>query len=264
MPVAIINGIRHYYRLEGNPAKPPLVLVHPIGADASLWDKVSPLLTDRFRVLRYDLRGHGGSETGVGDCSLALLASDLLALTETLGIGHFVVAGVSLGAMAAVHAAAIAPDRVTAVVACSVAARLNPPPGGWDGRAVQVLQQGTAGVAAGMVERMFSAPFTATHDPAIDTLRTVLERMDPQGYAAACAVLRDTDLATGASRVRAPVLVVTGEADPLVPPAVGQALAGLFARGRWMGLPCGHFPPVEDAASFSAALTEFASQALNA
>lgn len=257
MPQITVNGARHYYRLEGSPKLPALVLIHPIGADLGLWDKVVPLLSDVFHILRYDLRGHGGSAATAGEYSLDMLAGDLLSLTTALDLNTFAVSGVSLGGMTALQAAASAPDRIKAVAVCSVAAKMHPPPGGWDGRARQALEHGMAPLAGPMIERMFSQPLREKQDPCIETLRTTFLQMDPQGYASACAVLRDADLAPGAARVKQPVLVVSGELDALVPPAVGKELAGALLHARQSVLACGHFPPLEMPQVFSDLLKEF-------
>ncbi len=257
MPQITLNGSRHYYRLEGDSSLPALVLVHPIGADLGLWDKVVPQLSHSFQVLRYDLRGHGGSQTGAGEYSLRMLADDLLSLTYALGLETFVVSGVSLGAMTALCAAAVAPERIQAIAICGAALRLHPPPGGWDGRARQAIEHGMEALAAPMVDRMFSLPFRESKDPCIETLRTTFKQMDPQGYAFACAALRDADLSGEMSRVRAPVLVLSGEHDGLVPAAVCQELVGALPDARLKVLPCGHFPPLEAADAFCELVTPF-------
>lgn len=257
MPQLTVNGARHYYRLEGDPSLPAIALLHPIGADLGLWDRVVPLLTTTHHVLRYDLRGHGGTETTAGEYSLDMLAGDLLALTTSLGLEKFAACGVSMGAMTSVHAAVLAPKRVTALVMCSAPTHLHPPPGGWDGRARQALDDGMAPLAAPMIARMFSEPFRNGRDPAIETLRTSFLQMDKNGYASACAVLRDADLSEELANVKAPSLVVNGDLDMLVPPKQGAEVADAIAGSSHVVLSCGHFPPLEAAASFSVAVATF-------
>ena len=105
MPQILSNGASHYYRLEGNPSRAPLILVHPIGADHSLWDLAVPYLLPHFQVLRYDLRGHGGSMSTPGEYSVDLLANDLLGLADEIGWSKFSVCGISVGGMTAARAA---------------------------------------------------------------------------------------------------------------------------------------------------------------
>jgi 3-oxoadipate enol-lactonase len=251
MPQTLVNDARLHYRLEGDPALPAIVLVHPIGADHGLWDRVVPLLTEWACVLRYDLRGHGGSEATPGEYTLELLASDLLALATHVGFERFMAAGVSLGALTVLQAAAHAPNRVRAIALCSAAARIPPPPGGWEGRAQLVRERGMAPLGPPMVERMFSAGFREAGHAAIETLRTTLLRMDPGGYASACAVLRDADLSAELPRIAQAAVVISGAQDPLTPPAAGVVMAQALAAGRHEVLQGGHFPPLESPVEFA-------------
>ena len=260
MPQINTNGTRVHFRLEGERQLPCLVLAHPIGADHGIWDKLVPLLTPQFCVLRYDLRGHGGSEVGVHEYSLAQLADDLLALTHDLGIERFIAAGISLGGLTVLQAALQAPERLAAVIVCSANARMAPPPGGWDGRAQQAFEQGMTSLADGMVQRMFSSSFKDSGDASVATSHNTLALMAPQGYANACAVLRDADLRPLLAQVTQPVLVVSGQTDPLVPPQVGESMAQALPKGRHISLPAGHFPPLEAAPEFAQALLQFAQE----
>ena len=257
MPMLWANHVPHHYRLEGDRSLPALVLIHPVGADHGIWDKLVPLLTSQFCVLRYDLRGHGGSHVGSEEYQLPQLAQDLLALTEALGMHRFVVCGISLGGLTAMQAALLAPERVQAAVVCSAAARMAAPPGGWDGRAQQALEQGLTTLANGMVQRMFSAEFRASHDASIATCHNTLALMEPQGYANACAVLRDADLVADLPRIQCPVLVVSGQSDPLFSAETAQAMAQAMPRGQHLPMAAGHFPPLEQSAAFAKALRDW-------
>ena len=177
------NGASHYYRLEGNPSLTPLILAHPIGADHSLWDLAIPYLLPHFQVLRYDLRGHGGSAATPGEYFVDLLANDLLGLADEIGWSKFSVCGISVGGMTAARVAALAPERVEKLVVCSASSHMPPPPGGWDARAETARTNGLDALAASMVERMLSAEFRATGHPHIDTLRTVFLTTHREGYA---------------------------------------------------------------------------------
>jgi len=235
----------------------PLVLAHPIGASMRFWDALLPHLAGRHGpVLRYDLRGHGGSPVSPGEGHIDRFADDLLRLADTQGLARFDVCGVSLGGMVALAVAARADGRVNRVVVSSTAASVAPPPHGWDGRREAALKEGMAPLAGPMVERMFSPAFRATGDPLIGTLRTVFETMSPVGYAAAVSILRDTDLGPRLRQVTAPTLVIAGLQDPLCTSEKQQALAGALPHGRLVSLDCGHFPPVEQPAAFARLLRE--------
>ena len=256
MPIFQAQGLRHYARLEGRPDATPLLLLHPIGADHSLFDKVVPLLLPRFQVFRPDLRGHGGSEVPAQDCTLTDLACDVLALTQQLGWGRFAACGVSLGGLAVLRAAIDAPQRVSGLALCSSAAVMAPPPGGWDQRAAVAREQGLAGLAPGMVERMFSAVHRSRHDPQVETLRRVFLHTHPEGYARCVAVLRDADLRPDLHCVQAPTLVMHGALDGLITPEKIDVLLSGIPGARLRRFDCGHFPPVEAPEAFADALSQ--------
>ena len=86
MPFTATNKIRTYYRLEGRTGLPVLVLSQSLGCDHGMWDPQMPGLLPYFQVLRYDTRGHGGSDAPQGDYSMDQLGSDVLGLVDALGI----------------------------------------------------------------------------------------------------------------------------------------------------------------------------------
>lgn len=257
MPQITVNNARHHFRLEGDRGRPCLALIHPIGADHGIWDKAVPLLAQQFCVLRHDLRGHGASEVGDGEYTLDQLARDLLELTAALGFPNLVACGISLGGLVALQAALQAPGRVRAAVVCSAAARMAPPPGGWEGRARQALEQGMESMADGMVQRMFGATFRASGDAGVATCRNTFALMDARGYANACAVLRDADLTGDLPGIGQPVMVVSGRDDALMPVEAARFMAQALPLGRQLELPAGHFPPLEMPREFAAGVQDF-------
>lgn len=242
----------HYEHITG-PGR-PLVLVHPIGASIRFWDALLPHLGTRAHVMRYDLRGHGGSDVPPGDYRLSEFVDDLLDLADALGMDAFDVCGVSLGGMVALAAAARAPSRINNVVVCSSASRVSEPPQGWDGRRDAALSAGMRPLAEPMVERMFSEAFRSSGDPMVGMLRSVFENMNPVGYGGACAILRDADLTNELPEVRSNTLVISGALDPLCPPEKARALADALPIARYEPLVCGHFPPVERPEEFATLL----------
>src|SRR5215469_9399942 len=99
MPLINANGLRQYYRLEGNENRPVLVLSHSLGCDHSMWDAQAAALAPHFLVLRYDTRGHGASEAPSGNYGMEMLTSDAIGLLDALRIERFAWCGLSLGGM---------------------------------------------------------------------------------------------------------------------------------------------------------------------
>lgn len=249
-----------YFRWDGPAEAPKLLLLHPIGADQSLWDEVVPWLTPRFQVLRTDMRGHGGSSIPAGDYQLSQLADDALALCDQLGWDRFAVCGVSLGGMTAAQIAAKAPQRVTALAVCSAAPRMQAPPGGWDPFAQLALTQGMAPIAQGMRELMFGAAFRQAAPAIVDRCFRVTAWMAPIGYAGATAVLRDADLRPQLASIQTPALVMRGQHDSLVPDSAVQAWIDGLPHAVKHVFDAGHFPPLEAPAEFARVLSNFLDQ----
>lgn len=181
------NGIRHFYRREGDRGLPVLVLAHPIGFDHGLWDRMVPLLLEKFHVVRYDLRGHGGSEATVEPYSVSLLAQDAAALLEAIGVDSFSLAGTSLGGLVGLQLAMSMPGRMTSLIVANASARLPLPVEEWNRRISLAIASGPEAFVSGMTERMFSAPFRAKNDPLFHTLMESFRAMDGAAYAAAMA-----------------------------------------------------------------------------
>lgn len=261
MPRIFHDGLQHYFRLEGDALRPVLMLCHPIGADQSIWDRVVPLLLPHVRVLRHDLRGHGGTDVPAAPCTIDQLAGDVLAITQALGIERFSLAGLSLGALTTMKVALQAPEKVQALVVCSGSPRMNPPPGGWDGRIASALEHGMAPVADGMVSRMFTPGFVQAFPTLVASLRTVIERTDSRGFAHCAAVLRDADLWGELAGIRAPTLAACGKQDPLIPADTAEKVALAVRDGSATVFDSGHFPPVETPNEFSGAVLQLLQRA---
>jgi 3-oxoadipate enol-lactonase len=259
MPITTVRGLRHYYRLEGRPGATPVVLIHALGADHALWDAVVPALTQSCQVLRYDIRGHGGTETPRAACTVTDLAGDLLVLTEMLGWTRFGIGGLSIGALTAMQAALAFPRRVSSLVLVSAAPRIAPPPEGWEARAQLVMEQGMQPLAGPMVERMFSPAYR--DDPLMHTMRSVFLRTDPRGYAACVAALAAADYSSRLGSIACPTVVVRGVYDVLVPRAAAEALAAGIKGARLAQVNAAHFPPLEDPAGFAQAVLPLLSAA---
>ena len=120
-----VNDIRVHYRIDGDEGAPWLTLVTGIANDLSMWDAQLPALRD-FRVLRYDLRGQGGTQATPGPYSIELLVDDLTGLWDALEIGGTHLAGLGLGGAIAQAAAIEHPDHVASLVPCCCRARMVP------------------------------------------------------------------------------------------------------------------------------------------
>jgi 3-oxoadipate enol-lactonase/4-carboxymuconolactone decarboxylase len=124
MPFVTHAGARLYWRADGDPALPPLVLVNSLGTDHCLWDPVMPRLADFFRVIRMDMRGHGASDAPAGEYTVELLARDVLAVADAAGLETFDCCGISLGGIMGSVITAMSPDLKASVLNVAGATRL--------------------------------------------------------------------------------------------------------------------------------------------
>jgi 3-oxoadipate enol-lactonase len=206
-------------------------MINSLGADLSRWDPQIPALAERFRVIRYDARGHGRSAVPPGRYALADLGRDALDLLDRLGVARAHVCGLSLGGMTAMWLAAHAGERVDRLVLFCTSALLGPPES-WAERSAKVRAEGTAAVADAVVARWVTAGYAAAHPGVVRTLRDMVAATPAIGYAGACAAVEEMDLRPDLPAISAPTLVVAGADDPATPPAHGAAIAAAIPGAR--------------------------------
>ncbi|MEV0032569.1 3-oxoadipate enol-lactonase [Nocardia sp. NPDC050793] len=245
---------------EGPADGPAMVLSGSLGSDLRMWDpQVPALLRAGFRVVRYDHRGHGSSPVPTGPYSLADLGGDVLAMLNRVGVrqAHFV--GLSLGGMVGMWLAQHAAERLRTLTLCCTSVDLGQT-GSYGSRARLVRAEGTAGVAAGVVQRWFTPQWHNTHPDHIDFYENMVAATPAEGYAACCEAIETMDIATGLSAIDVPVLVVAGENDQATPPAHGSRIADAVGHGRLHVVrPAAHLANVEQSEALTALIIRHAS-----
>lgn len=240
--------------LDGPAGAPVLVLGNSLGTSAAVWDCQVAEFRQHFRVVRYDLPGHGGSAAAAAPYTIAGLGAGVLAVLDSLGVGRFAYCGISLGGMIGMWLAAAAPDRIATLGLVCTSAYL-PPAESWRARASQVRATGMASVSAAVVGRWFTTDFAARAAGVIREFRAELERTDPVGYAGCCEAIAEMDLRASLCRITAPTLVLAGADDPATPPEHAAAIAGLVAGARLCVIPAtAHLATVEAADTVTGAL----------
>jgi 3-oxoadipate enol-lactonase len=258
MPFADLHGIRLQYRLEGPPAAPVVVLSSSLGTDHRLWDAQAAGLSGRFRVLRYDPRGHGASSVPPGPWDIAALGRDVLGLLDAVGIAEASFCGLSLGGMVGMWLGVNAPRRIRRLVLANTAAWLGPPER-WEGRIGAVRAGGMAAVVDGVLARWLTPAFRAANPAEEARLRGILLATPPEGYAAACGAIRDMDQRAAVGAVRAPTLVVAGASDEATPLPDARFLVEAIPGAHLVELPAAHLSNVEAAGPFTRAVAAFLS-----
>ena len=256
MPFAIREDVRLYWKLDGAPDLPVLVLLNSIGTDMALWETSVPHLLPAFRLLRIDTRGHGASDAPDGDYSLAMLADDVVAVMDAAGVQTAAVAGVSLGGMIAMELGLAYPTRITALALVCTSATMDA--GAWRDRIELVRAEGTAAIADMAMGRFLSPRFVAMHGGAAESVRQGLIAMADAGYAGCGAAIRDMALIERLPAIGMPTLVVAGDRDISTPFAGhGERIVAAVPDARVVHLDAAHLAPIETPAVLAASLRNF-------
>jgi 3-oxoadipate enol-lactonase len=251
------DGYRLAYRLDGDKHKPVLVLSNSIGTTLHMWDGQIPALTEHFRVLRYDARGHGSSDAPAGAYSMDRLGRDVIELLDALGIerAHFL--GLSLGGFVGQWLGIYAPDRIGQLILSNTSAHLGPA-SEFDARiaALQVSPD-MAAVAQGFLTNWFPAHMLEANDPVVKPFRDMLLSTTPQGLAGSYAAVRDNDMRRTIALINRPTLVIAGKDDTVTLASHGEYIASTVPGARLVMLPAVHLPNVEHPDLYARTVVDF-------
>jgi len=259
MPSKIIaNGITIHYALEGPASAPVVLFSNSLMANYRMWDLQTAVLRSRYRVLRYDQRGHGKTEVPPGPYSIDVLARDAVALLDALGIQekvHFV--GLSLGGFTGQRVGLDYGDRLKSLVLCDTAAHM-PPPSLWDERIHLARSQGMTALEPGSIDRWFTKDFQQSHAAAIEPIREGIRATPVEGFIGSCEAIKAMDHRELLSRIRTPTLVMVGEQDPATPVSAARILHNAIATSEFFLInDAAHLANVQQPEIFNRALVSF-------
>lgn len=254
---ALKNGIRLHFKVEGQAQGTPLVFINSLGCDLHIWDKVIPSFTGRYRILRYDKRGHGLSDVPPGPYTIRDHTEDLAVLLNDLEVDKAILTGISVGGLIAMDFALQYPSRVRTLVLADTAPRIGTPEG-WNERIAGVRARGLDGMAETIVGRWFLPSFPRAHPDEYRQAIEMLSRASPDGYTATCAALRDADLSSSIQSILAPTLVLCGARDQVVTPEQTRAWAASLPKGRVVMIEgAAHLPCIEQPGAVANAIGQF-------
>lgn len=254
--VPLPDGIDLNARVDGPDGAPWVVFSNSVLTDLSVWDGQVPALAGRYRVLRYDQRGHGASGASDTPMDFTRYGADLLAVMDAAGVDHCAVVGLSMGCPTALAALAAAPDRFHAFVAVDGVMRSAPGREAfWTERRETALREGMAAIAASTAPRWL--PNEAEDSPASARLREMIAATSKEGFAAATHALSSYDQTI---TLECPVLGIAGAEDGTMPDAVAQQF-GKFPHAQIATIPgAGHLPNFQKPEPFNAVLVSFLDQ----
>ncbi|SCL25087.1 3-oxoadipate enol-lactonase [Micromonospora inyonensis] len=236
---------------------PYLVLGHSLGTSSDLWADAAPVLAPHFRVITWDLPGHGASPAAEGAFTISDLSDAVVGQLDARGVSTFSYAGVSIGGTVGLDLAVRHAERVDGVVVISAGVDVDAP-AAWAERAALVRSKGTEALAAGSLQRWF-APVTREHrgDRAASMVEA-LRLTDDRSYAWACEALAAYDVSADLPRTDVRALALWGEYDQLVPERKSAELARMLSNGSVQCVPgAAHAAPLEQPTTVSGLLVDF-------
>ncbi|MEP0320439.1 3-oxoadipate enol-lactonase [Bauldia litoralis] len=257
MPTLLANGIEHFYESSGPANAPVVVFAHSVGCSLEIWEAQVAALGDRYRCIRYDIRGHGRSAAVDIPTTIDDLAADLGGLLDALEIERAHIAGLSIGGMLGQAFAVAHPERVKSLMLVSTTALL-PTLEFWATRAATVRADGMASVFDAVIPRWFTPDFIDREPAIIDGFRQRFAATDVAGYARCCEAIGGMDLRERIGAIAAPTLIVVGADDPATPPAMSEDLRQRIPHAEMVVIPdASHIVSVESPDAVTAQLAAF-------
>jgi 3-oxoadipate enol-lactonase len=251
------NGISINYQVDGPEGAPWIIFSNSLITDLTMWDDQAAELKKSFRVLRYDQRGHGGTQATDGPYSFDLLVADVIALMDALAIkrAHFV--GLSMGGMTALFLAQRHRDRFDRIVACDCGPNSTPASAQqWKERMELASTKGMDALAEATINRWFPPEFVASKAPVLDKVRAMIKATPFKGFAGCAQALSNYDLRPGLAGIDRPTLLICGTKDATFP-GMKQIKEAVPGAGLVEIDGAGHISNVEQPAAFTRAIRDF-------
>ncbi len=256
MPILEANGIQINYQIDGADSAPVLMLSNSLGTNLHMWDKQVPALAKRFRVVRYDTRGHGKTSAPSFPYTVSMLGQDAIALMDALKLSKIRFCGLSMGGMIGMWLARHVPSRIEQLVLCNTAAKFGVPEV-WNQRVATVRASGMKAITDAVIERWFTKEFRGKSPKAIEPIVEMLHTTKAEGYAGNCAAIRDVDQRWTIGSIAVPTLVIGGKLDPATPYEAAELIAKRIPGAKLVGLDAAHLSNIEQPEAFTKALDGF-------
>jgi 3-oxoadipate enol-lactonase len=208
------NGISINYQIDGPEGAPWIIFSNSLITNLAMWDDQTAALKDTHRLLRYDQRGHGGTQATDGKYSFDLLAADVIALMDALAIPRAHFAGISMGGMTALFLAQRHADRFDRIIACDCGPASTPASAQqWKERIELAETKGMEALVEVTVNRWFPPDFVGAKPPVLDKVRGMIRTTPFKGFAGCAEALANYDLRPGLPGISRPTLLIVGTKD---------------------------------------------------
>jgi 3-oxoadipate enol-lactonase len=252
-----INGLRINYEIAGE--GPWLTLSHSLACDLHMWDEQMDALARKYKVLRYDTRGHGKSEAPAGAYTLGQLADDAHGLLDSLGIKRTHWAGLSMGGMIGQTFALKYPGVFQSMVLADTTSRYPAEAAGvWEDRIKTAQTKGMAAIVDGTLERWFTEAYRKTNPPALARVGASIKATSVTGFVGCCHAIPKINVTHRLKEVSCPTLIIVGEQDPGTPVAMAREIHAAKPGSKLVIIPsAAHLSNIEQPQAFTSALLDF-------
>ncbi|UCH21456.1 MAG: 3-oxoadipate enol-lactonase [Deltaproteobacteria bacterium] len=253
------NGIQINYELSGKENAPTVVLSHSLGSSMEMWNPQMASLGSHYHLLRYDTRGHGGSEAPAGPYTLDQLGEDVIELLDLLNIEtvHFV--GLSMGGMIGQYLAINHANRLRSLALCDTAAIIaQEAQPVWQERIDTAREKGIQALAEATLERWFTPRYLQQNPPEVQLIRKLFLSTPLEGFIGCSEAIRSLDNLRFLSQIKTPTLIMVGADDPGTPVDASEEMHSRIHGSRLVVLSAAaHLSNVEQSSAFNQALLEF-------
>jgi len=259
MPMIDADGCLLNVSVEGRDGGPTLMLSNSLGATLQMWEPQMRALTQLFRVIRYDRRGHGKSSVPPGPYSMERFGRDVIAILDDLNINKVHWCGLSMGGMVGQWLGANAPERLGRIVLANTAC-YYPDPTNWLNRIKAIKDGGMAAVADTVIAAWLTADFREREPQIATNLKSMLLATPVEGYLACCEALSTLDQRELLPTIKNPTLVIAGRHDTSTPIAAGEMIRSKIPGASLTILEAAHISSIEQPHAFTDAVVGFLTQ----
>ncbi len=254
-----VKGMDIHYEISGRQDRSVVMLSHSLASSLKMWEPQIEMLRLHFRVLRYDTRGHGQSQTTSPPYTLELLAEDAIGLLDALSIEQVHWVGLSMGGMIGQAIALNFPQRLLSLSLCDTSSIVPPEMQPvWEERIEGVRTIGMTSQFEATMERWFTPSYLQSHSPMLSLIKEEFLATPAEGYIGCASAIRQLNYLNRLSKINLPTLIMVGEDDPATPVSASQAIHERIKNSKLIVLPSTrHLSNIEQAEAFNRHLLEF-------
>jgi 3-oxoadipate enol-lactonase len=252
------HGFSLHVRIDGPPNAPSLMLSNSLCTTLEMWNDQMGVFAQHFRVIRYDMRGHGRSGSPAGPYTVEDFGKDVLTILDTLGIARVHWCGISLGGIVGQWLGANASDRIDKLVLSNVHSYYRDKEV-WNNRIKLARDVGMAAAASAAMERWFTKSFSDRAPERVAFIEEMFANMQLESYAACCGAIRDMDMRPTHGKIKAQTLIIVGLQDPATPPSAGSEIQKAISGARLATIDASHISNVAQPEIYSDLVLDFLS-----